>query len=556
MLLNLESVPSLASSSEDCTLTENNLDASRSLSCQIRGETCKALLPAEVHGDIQDFCAPQDQRPTSGQTFLQCLRMLPEPTLDLIRGIARSSAQQRAQLQERINECKTSPAMRENLEALVPIATGATRRLPCENLVIEWQDLVRRERISSLDARAQDYSRRMQVHRGGTSSASFMENLSTWLGREREQIQCLNSEALTHLWCYRMFSIVDPLLIAGFSLKALRLTRALRPATVGESPAPLGRGTPSSVRSGSPAPAAGPLPRNPQVEVWRLREAGQSEAADALEGQIRGTLQTGAITRSRPVGGINVFGRNFGGHPEARIVRFENGVEGIWKPHSEYGGNSMYAETTAHLIDRHLGMNQVPITVERQINGVDGSIQLRVSDLNPRAAAVSEPRSLAVFDYLIQNWDRKNASNSLVTREGRVVGIDHGLAFSPNYVPGAPEKIDDILSRANGSAPAVNRSSPRASAIQNLSEEEGRRYLALTEIQELNLDRTAIDRLRRTSPEDWRRITGNRLSPEDYERLVERQRRLIQAVDSAERTLGPGIYRGGPFTPLEFFPRP
>ncbi len=100
-------------------------------------------------------------------------------------------------------------------------------------------------------------------------------------------------------------------------------------------------------------------------------------------------------------------------------------------------------EVAAYRIARLLGLDQVPATVQRRINGHVGSLQLwvenavsesnrRDEDLQPPDATDFERQTdlVSVFDVLIHNVDR-DLSNLLVTTDDwRLWMIDHAHAFA------------------------------------------------------------------------------------------------------------------------------
>jgi uncharacterized repeat protein (TIGR03843 family) len=93
-----------------------------------------------------------------------------------------------------------------------------------------------------------------------------------------------------------------------------------------------------------------------------------------------------------------------------------------------------YRETLAYRVARALSWNLVPPTVLRDGPHGLGSLQLFI-DHDPEInyfslddRFVGELRRFAIFDYLINNADRKGG-HLLLDAHGRVWGIDHGLTF-------------------------------------------------------------------------------------------------------------------------------
>ena len=90
-------------------------------------------------------------------------------------------------------------------------------------------------------------------------------------------------------------------------------------------------------------------------------------------------------------------------------------------------------EVAAYLIDRLLGLNLIPPTVMRRVNGKLGSLQFFVEGgQNPYVTGGAPSQEMKMLDYLIGNTDR-TGKNYLVLPGGRQVAIDHGLAFRVGF---------------------------------------------------------------------------------------------------------------------------
>lgn len=98
-------------------------------------------------------------------------------------------------------------------------------------------------------------------------------------------------------------------------------------------------------------------------------------------------------------------------------------------------------EMAAYKLDRLLGLDMVPVTVPRTINGRRGVLQFWVEDsinlrkmleqgLRPAGWCAAEPQYnlMNVFDILIHNTDRTQ-QNALFTKDWMLVLIDHTRAF-------------------------------------------------------------------------------------------------------------------------------
>lgn len=130
--------------------------------------------------------------------------------------------------------------------------------------------------------------------------------------------------------------------------------------------------------------------------------------------------------------------------PKKVVLKVADGgiLKAVFKPISrgrQRGYWESYeAEVVAYELDKLMGLQMVPPTVERRIGKVMGSLQLWVDDCNlykdveGRIPATphwsNELSRMKIFDNLICNRDR-NAGNFLVGNDGTIVLIDHSRAF-------------------------------------------------------------------------------------------------------------------------------
>ena len=126
----------------------------------------------------------------------------------------------------------------------------------------------------------------------------------------------------------------------------------------------------------------------------------------------------------------------------------KNGIvrKAIWKPieglHNGYCENWRW-EIAAYRLDKYLGLNMIPPTVERRFKEIRGSLQLWIDSRMslreknskdydvPQNDVQSWNRMMSLqraFDNLIANEDR-HQGNFLITGDWRIILIDHSRSF-------------------------------------------------------------------------------------------------------------------------------
>jgi hypothetical protein len=116
-------------------------------------------------------------------------------------------------------------------------------------------------------------------------------------------------------------------------------------------------------------------------------------------------------------------------------------LKAVWRPSRPDGGEVVAndrAEIAAYKLDRILGLDMVPPTVQRMVDGNPGSIQLWINNCKTYAQLKVTDRKASdwkqemsrmnLFDAFIGNRDR-NVNNTLVDANWRIVLVDHSDCF-------------------------------------------------------------------------------------------------------------------------------
>ena len=189
----------------------------------------------------------------------------------------------------------------------------------------------------------------------------------------------------------------------------------------------------------APQPAAAAAPALPTLfeqpsgaKVWLGRNAEFEEYLRTAAIEKVGNIPVGVTHPQRayfPAGGLA---------GSAALKHLQSGLQGgYWE--------SYKSEIAAYKLDRVLGLDMVPPTIERRVGGDLASMQLWVEnckllkDVDQKASPDKDAWAKQVwrqrtFDNLIANIDR-NAGNLLVDDHWNLILIDHSRAFAANSMP-------------------------------------------------------------------------------------------------------------------------
>ena len=115
--------------------------------------------------------------------------------------------------------------------------------------------------------------------------------------------------------------------------------------------------------------------------------------------------------------------------------------------------DSWQTEVAAYRLDLLIGLGMVPATVERKVNGSEGSVQWFVESMMPESERIEknvkvpdveawnrQSYKARLFDELIANVDR-HLNNLLITKDWEIRLIDHSRSFRTRQTLDHPEKL-------------------------------------------------------------------------------------------------------------------
>jgi hypothetical protein len=190
-----------------------------------------------------------------------------------------------------------------------------------------------------------------------------------------------------------------------------------------------------------PAPVAvAPPPADADIERFLLeaRVGDTHGTKKGVTGAQRATLSTPTLTHYAQIQSIDEFKREF---------RTDRGVEFDFR-------DSWTFNVAAYKIDRLIGLNMVPVSVERKYRSTPSAFTWWLDDVlmdegdrlkkkieaPDRGYWSRQTMMMRLFDQLISNVDR-NMGNIIYTKDWRLWPIDHTRAFRKNTDLKTPSHI-------------------------------------------------------------------------------------------------------------------
>ena len=209
------------------------------------------------------------------------------------------------------------------------------------------------------------------------------------------------------------------------SIVAAFLAALLSAVVVAQQPAP--------APAAAPAPAPAPKLTDAQIEQFLLhaKVVKTHSASKGVTASLRATLKDGTMTHDAQIQAIDEHQQQFNGSA--------GGVEFDFK-------DTWAFNVAGYRVDRLIGMNMVPVSVERKWDYHDAAFTWWIDDVvmdeQERLKRKQEPpdvvawnqqmQMMRTFDELIANIDR-NLGNLIITSDWRLWPIDHTRAFRTNH---------------------------------------------------------------------------------------------------------------------------
>ncbi len=172
------------------------------------------------------------------------------------------------------------------------------------------------------------------------------------------------------------------------------------------------------------------------------------------------------------------------------IFRWENVVKRPDFNSASFGGQNRHfrdsyeSELAAYKINEILGLNNIPPTVYREVEGRSGSVQLwmenTTKEVDRRRKGTDPPdatswnrqsHDMRVFDNLINNIDR-NQNNILIDKDWNLWFIDHTRSFAMDESLPTPEKVSRCSRNLYNALKQMDEGLVREALVSLLSEAE------------------------------------------------------------------------------------
>ena len=235
-----------------------------------------------------------------------------------------------------------------------------------------------------------------------------------------------------------------------------------------------------------PVARVAPTPAEMEKFLLEAKVLKSRAAGSGTTGTLRLTLSDGTVTHDA----------------QAHFIEVEQAIYRV-QGYTEFNFRDCFCfNIAAYKLAVLLGIDNVPMSVERRVNGKPAAVTWWVDDVamteearRKTAAADPNPQRFAhyqyrqrVFDELIQNRDR-NQGNTLYTKDWMTWMIDHTRAFRLNKDVGKPDEL-------------------------------------------IRVERTLYDNMKKLTAASLAEAVGNQLRKAEVEALIARRDAIIKVFDA------------------------
>lgn len=372
-----------------------------------------------------------------------------------------------------------------------------------------------------------------------TAHKNYEPPIVTILNKSIESIgtrwNCYNERSQAEMLCYLSSSLILPPVMAKGLLGLLAKKYPELP-----SPPPVYKVHFIRNKKTNMPPTPNEIRTNPQIAIWKYEELGMSKEAEELKHLLAAALTKAEIAGKPQLTGTGVI--------KAKYVTLSDGTTGVWKPDEVLTINGPIRglankEVAAYLIDQKLGLNLVPITVKRELDGKQGSIQLRVNNLdifkrkeqnlNSKKSEFYEyepdPDALLFLDDLLANTDRNK--KNVLSSGGKAVAIDHNVSLTRDSHGYFRETVNSELQKVSKSP------------------DNSYKEIATLHLKYVIPPKAVVEKLKNTPNSVWEKELTPLIGSEYAQQFITRKNQILDAIDRAEKKLGGEIYPDAPFSP-------